>query len=59
MKKWLIGEVKGIVMFSVFLVVDMSVVSSSLRAGSGTAGSIGSQEDEFYPIIFLLLFCLY
>lgn len=43
MKKWLIGEAKGMVMFSEFLLVDVSVVSNRLRAG--TAGSIGSQED--------------
>lgn len=36
MKKWLIGEAKGM-MFSVFLWVNMNVVSSSLRADSWTA----------------------
>lgn len=46
------------VMFSVFLLVDTSVVLSSLRAGSGTAGSIGSQEDGSYSIVFLLLVAL-
>lgn len=57
MKEWLIGEAKGMVMFSAFLLVDVSVVSSRLAVellGALALRKMDPNKLYFFCLLFHL-----